>query len=88
MTDVNWVNGSMGTVLGWYIMLPNKNDENINRKSSKPQTLNDVFQYFQEIQSKSGVPQITKIRRHIFKKDHSCLVLPRYVRWTKCSCVI
>ncbi len=52
-------------------MLPCKNDVNLNRKCFKPEKWNDVIQYFQEIQSKLDVSQITKGQRRIFKKDMS-----------------
>ncbi len=52
-------------------MLPSKIDVYLNRKCSKPYKRNDVSQYFQEIQSKLDVSQITKGQRRIFQKDMS-----------------
>ncbi len=40
-------------------MLPSKIDVNLNRNCLKPEKRNDVSPYFQEIQSKLDIPQIT-----------------------------
>ncbi len=64
----------MGTVLGYYIMLPSKNNVNQNKKCSKPWKQNDVSQYFREIQSKLDKSQISKGQRRIFKKDTSSVL--------------